>query len=406
MNSLNRSLPYLIVGALVLGCNAEHTTAPDALRAAFKKGDAADACRVSKDDRGKKKDGVALVCTIAVPDHLAAITSTGKSWIDEHSGTYYLADRSNAALLLVDVATHTWAGEITGFEGAGPNGVGPSSLVEGRKGELWVSDGNSMLRVVDLRSGTIIASVSTAIAACGDACDRTNEIAYDPSHKIVVVSNPSPAGIDGYLTFVSANPPYPVLGHLSLGPGTLEGQVWVPKLQRFLVPMQNPPGRGPFIAVVNPVTMESEAEHQYTCASGGGNNNLQLGPNNNLLTQLCGSPTILDVRTMEILNVISEVGTGDQDLYNPGDHRFYVFGTDRAPGGAGLQSLGVIDAKTGTWQQNVTLVRGAYMAAYMKTNEVLARVQVNAGIVANPATDDTACEVKGRGCIAVFAHVD
>jgi hypothetical protein len=391
----------LAVTALGLGCQPERATAPVAESSAKLSGKGGNPdCRTAARHRGKKHDPVALTCTIALPGD--PITSTGKSWVDDPSGTYYLADRSNAALFVIDIASHTVTGTIGGFEGAsGANGVGPSSITAGRRGQLWVSDGNSLVRLVDRRRGEIVASVSTAIAACGAECDRTNEIAYDPSHEIVLVSNPSPAGTDGYLSFISARAPYAVLGHLSLGEGTLEGQVWVPRLQRFLVPMQNPPGN-PFIAVVNPTTMQVESTREYDCAAipgainTGGNNNLQVGPKHHLLAQLCGLPVILDVRTGAVLNVVTEIGTGDQDWYNPGDKTFYVFG--QAPPGAGgaTQSLGVIDAKSGAWLQNVPLLRGAYPAAWTRTNELLARVTAGAG---------GACADPGQGCVAVFRHV-
>ncbi len=405
MTPAARITGLLVLATLGLSCSPDRVAAPDATLAA-KRHDQDDACRVTK-HRGKKKDPVELACTIELPGE--PITSTGKSWVDQHSGTYYLADRSNAGLFVIDIASHTVTGLIEGFEGDGPNGEGPNSFTEGRKGQLWVSDGNSLVRVVDQRRGEIIASVSTAIDECGAACDRTNEIASDPADDIVLVSNPSPVGIDGYLTFISAKS-YEVLGHLGLGEGTLEGHVWVPELHRFIVPMQNPPGVGPFHAVVDPKTMQVESIRQYDCAdipgsiNTGGNNNLQLGSHHHLLSQLCGVPVIIDVRTGEVLNVISEIGTGDQDWYNHGDDNFYVYGQAPPGSGAASQSLGLIDAKSGAWLQNVPSFRGAYPAAWIKTNEVLARVTVTAGMVADPSTDNTDCAVKGRGCVVVFAH--
>lgn len=412
MKSVARFIACCCITTLFFGCDIEKTSAPDPAIAFHRRGHEGDAvCRISRRDRGHRKDPVELICTIEVPGN--PLLSTGKSWVDQRTGTYYLADRSNAGLHVIDIERHKWVGLIPGFEGAdGANGVGPSSITEGRRRRLWVSDGNSMVRLVDQRRRRVVASVSTAIDECGDACDRTNEIAYDSRHDIVLVSNPSPDGTDGYLTFISGRYPYGILGHLSLGPGTLEGHIWVPQLNRFLVPMQNPPGRPPFIAVVNPKTREVEDEREYDCAAipgtfnTGGNNNLMLGLRNHLLAQICGVPIIMDVRTGDILNVVTEIGTGDQDWYNPGDQNFYVFGQAPPGAGAATQSLGVIDARRATWLQNVPLFRGAYPAAWARTNEIFARITVTAAMVADPTTDDTACEVKGRGCVVVFAHAD
>ena len=277
MKPVARVLPLLGLAALSLHCTADSVVAPTPAPSLNLSGrDGNPDCLIPAKDRGKKDDPVALICTIEIPGN--PITSAAKSWVDQVTGTYYLAHASNAGVEIIDIATHTWVGRVTGFAGAAgtgggtatSNGPGPSSMTEGLPGQLWVSDGNSMLRLVDPRSGAIVASVSTAIAACDGGtetthyCGRTNEIGYDPVHQIVVVSNPSPLALadphgplDGYLTFISALPPYPVLGHLSFGPGTVEGHIWAPPLNRFLLPMQNPPG-APFIAVINAETMQEE----------------------------------------------------------------------------------------------------------------------------------------------------
>jgi hypothetical protein len=138
-------------------------------------------------------------------------------------------------------------------------------------------------------------------------------------------------------------------------------------------------------------------------------NNLQLAPNNRLLGQVCGRPVIMDSRTGNVLKVIAEVGTGDQDWYNPGDGLFFVVGADAA---TGVTSIGVIDVATMTWKQNIPHVLGGGPSAFEENNHVFSRVQVNAAIVAAPATDNSLCNqagvkgrVAGRGCIAVFAHM-
>src|SRR5712691_4496551 len=88
------------------------------------------------DDRG-----VRLLKVIPVPGSKANVTN-GKlygfdiSWVDQVTQTYYLADRSNAAIDVVDAKTDTFIGQIPGgFKGvvvvagvvqngqSGPNGV-------------------------------------------------------------------------------------------------------------------------------------------------------------------------------------------------------------------------------------------------------------------------------------------
>jgi hypothetical protein len=119
-------------------------------------------------------------------------------------------------------------------------------------------------------------------------------------------------------------------------------------------------------------------------------------------------PIILNARTGHVYNVIAEVGGGDQVWYNRGDDRFYVTGRDNT-GARGLQSLGVIDAKTSNWLQNVTDVRGKNPSAFRENNHVFTLVQITQAMVDQPATDDSICAqfgYRGTGCIAIFGPED
>src|ERR1700745_1409384 len=89
-------------------------------------------------DRGEAKNdrAVRLLTTVPIPG-TTANTTGGKmyvfdiSWVDQASRTYYLADRSNAVVDIVDTQTNTLLFQLTGgFKGftgnngtSGPNGV-------------------------------------------------------------------------------------------------------------------------------------------------------------------------------------------------------------------------------------------------------------------------------------------
>jgi hypothetical protein len=76
----------------------------------------------------------------------------------------------------------------------------------------------------------------------------------------------------------------------------------------------------------------------------------------------------------------------------------------------GVQSLGVINAETSEWLQNVPDVRGKNAAAFSENNHIFTIVQITAAIAAGTAPDDSICftafNVKGTGCVAVFKHRD
>jgi len=88
----------------------------------------------------------------------------------------------------------------------------------------------------------------------------------------------------------------------------------------------------------------------------------------------CGFPIILtlDEKTtkIDVIEVIKQVGGGDEVWFSPGDGRFYVTLTDLTIS-AGVQSLVVINAQTSEWLQNVPDVRGKNPAALADNNHIL-----------------------------------
>jgi hypothetical protein len=88
------------------------------------------------------------------------------SWVDPDRAEYYLADRSNAGIDLIDTRNLTFKRTIPGFVGAiinkttgkinmgasGPNGVAS----HGRW--LYAGDGDSTLHVIDLNAPTASAA--------------------------------------------------------------------------------------------------------------------------------------------------------------------------------------------------------------------------------------------------------
>jgi len=72
-----------------------------------------------------------------------------------------------------------------------------------------------------------------------------------------------------------------------------------------------------------------------------------------------------------------------------------------------VDSLGVVDAQTGAWLQNVTDPGGRQAVALAENNHIFTPVRVIPAMVKDPSTDNTTCAqfgFKGTGCIAVFAH--
>src|SRR5437660_161650 len=94
---------------------------------------------------------------------------------------------------------------------------------------------------------------------------------------------------------------------------------------------------------------------------------LALGPNQHLLLG-CGDPTavqVMDARTGAVVATISQVSGADEVWYNPGDKHYYVAARNNPTGPV----LGIIDAMTDTWIQNVPTGVGAHSVAAHPIND-------------------------------------
>ncbi len=339
------------------------------------------------------------IATIEVPG--APLKAFDISWVDKNGKKYYLADRSNAGIDIFDARGNTFEGRIGGFVGftgdndtSGPNGV----VVIDNRHELWAGDGNSTVKVIDLHSGQIVDSINT------HGMKRADELAYDPRDRIVLVANDAeePPSVP-YVSFIDQRS-HQILGTLSFPDATdgIEQPVWDPGSGNFLqaVP-ETPTNPGGEIAVIDPSTMQRVDTFRIPLEATGGRkcnpHGLALGPGHDLLLGCSAGGAnaqsiIMDARNGNIVAVITQVGGSDQVWFNPGDDNYYLAARNN-PGGP---VLGVIDAVTRTWVQNVaTAPRAHSVAASRHNNEIF--------VPLDPLPADPACT---RGCIGVYAAED
>src|SRR6266571_626491 len=102
---------------------------------------------------------VELLCALTLPAGSQPIQNITKSWVD--GGRLYATELKNASVYIWDVVSHDYVGRVTGFVGATGNAAtsGPNSIVLSGDGHAWVSDGISAVRVVDLSSISIVATI-------------------------------------------------------------------------------------------------------------------------------------------------------------------------------------------------------------------------------------------------------
>ncbi len=406
-------------------------------------------CRESEHLDESRNTPVGLVGVIPIPGN--PIASADISWADPGTERYYFADRSNNGVDIVDAEDDVFVGRVSGFAGPLPsgggtattNGPGPNGVVVTPDRKLWAGDGNSLAGVADVDPNSanylkLLKEVSTAIPACDDGvhhyCGRADELDYDPVHKVILIANNAPLAlaaphgpIDPYATFIDAKG-LTATGHVSFpGAGGLEQPKWDREKQRFLitVPGNTDPKTGavtlpPAIQVINPVSMKSEATYSIDCAAVAGTvsvsiTGLAIGPFQHILVSACGFPIVLTLNssthTIHVISVSKQVGGGDEVWFNSGDDRFYVTGrlnNDTTQS----QQLGVIDAETGNFLQNVPQTgllalstRGKNPAAFPENNHIFDIQQISSSTTA--ATDDSVCArfgFKATGCIAIFEH--
>ena len=309
------------------------------------------------------------IALITVPG--ASLTSFDISVVDRSSQTYYLADRSNKAVDIFDASSNTFETRVAGFVGftgnndtSGPNGI----VVVHDRGEIWAGDGNSTVKVIDLRTDSIVKTVSTGGTA------RADEIAYDQKDKLILIAND--ADTPPFATLIDTQS-RAVVARIDFNDATagLEQPVWDPETQLFYMSVpQTIADTGGAVAVIDPRTHSRVGLFAVqNCEPAG----LALGPNQHLLLG-CGDPIavqVMDARTGAVVATISQVSGADEVWYNPGDKHYYVAARNNPTGPV----LGIIDAMTDTWIQNVPTGVGAHSVA------------------ANPINDEIFVPLRGMG---------
>jgi hypothetical protein len=153
--------------------------------------------------------GLKQVAGIAIPG--GPINSIGVMYVDQDTGLGYLADKDNKAVDIIDTRTDTFVGHITGFTGTTNSGAtsGPNGIISINGGaELWVSDGDSTIKVIEPKTGRITDTIATG------GSKRANAMAYDAKDHVVIVANPNDK--PAFLSLVSTAPGHRILAKIPI----------------------------------------------------------------------------------------------------------------------------------------------------------------------------------------------
>lgn len=258
------------------------------------------------------------------------------SWNDNATQRYYLADRTNNAIDMVDSATDTFLGFIGKghFTGARPCPgqpkemrlcAGPNGVITDDLGHVWGGDGDANIIEADARRpGTsIIRSIPTG------GKGRIDEFAYDPIDRILLAENDG--DFPPYITFVSVKDGK-ILGRYVYPKGQdgMEQPVWDRHTRLFY---QNVPGDHNRIDVFDPHKLPRPVKSIPVECTGGllglTLSGLTVGPQGRLMT-VCGSVggAAIDPITGNILKIVPEGGDADEVWYDPGSNNYYFSRND------------------------------------------------------------------------------
>jgi hypothetical protein len=388
-------------------------------------------------------------CLTAVQIPGAPLRSYDISWVNPHRAEYYLADRSNSAIDIIDTKHLTFkrflgkglftgvklnaAGTAVNNDISGPDGV----VTHGRW--LYAGDGDSTLKIFDLDGSGGLAQppISTggttrvdemALTADGEQLLTVNNAEEPPYANLFAANGDRNHSSVRMLSKITIDP--------VMFPGTpaIEQPTWDPTTKRFYVSVPilgKPGGCGTAtcdggLMVIDPTTVPSGAmvlgafnpatNTGVLQLSDCGPNGATVGPHDNLLlgcTQANNpanrSTLVINATTKNYAHVNRIVGS-DEVWFNKGDGRYYT-GSNRncAPSGCPAQAavLGVIDS-TSVLIETIPQSSGSHsVAADSKLNRIFVPQSAPVSVVG--AGGDTTAVGAGicgstNGCIAVYSH--
>lgn len=401
-------------------------------------------------------------CLTAVPIPGNPLRSFDISWVNPDRAEYYLADRSNSGIDIIDTQHNTFKRRLGGFVGVVLNSAGTAvnNNVSGPDGVTshgrWVyaGDGNSTLKVFDLDALPAFA-LKQNISTGGTT--RVDEMALTTDGKLLLAANNAEDPPFGTLFRANGDQPVSSVAILSrvmvsntitpAGFGlSLEQSAWDPKTERFYVSIpiiaNNPTGcnfgqlSGPItcdggLLVVNPATLHAGTNvigaFDPTTNTGVGPlnkcspNGATLGLHDNLLLGCTPQNNPSDRETLVINaktkneTLIEDITGSDEVWFNKGDFRYYTGssrdcgtpGTCPAPGFPGFGVLGVIDGTSVLIEKIPQSSNSHSVAADSMRNFIYVPQVAPVSIVGSGGDITTVGQgICGgsSGCVAVYKH--
>jgi hypothetical protein len=401
-------------------------------------------------------------CLTAVQIPGNPLRSFDISFVSLERGEYYLADRSNKGIDIIDTASNTFIRRLPGFVGVAivPGSITPSNPfgtvnnnLSGPDGVvshgrwLYAGDGNSTLKVFDLSAPTP-AALKQTIPTGGST--RVDEMAVTTDGRLLLAANN--AEDPPFVTLFMANGDDPVshtaiikritVSSAIIPPGhglSIEQPAWDPKTQRFYTSIptiaDNPTGcsidppvtcsggmmvldplhlpAGGVVGAFDPATNTGVVK-LHECGPNGAtvglHDNLLLGctPQNRPADD---TTLVINAKTKNFANIGNLTGS-DEVYFNAGDGRYYT-GSSRACGASagcpnGGAVLGVINAETNLLIEKIPQSSNSHSVAADARHNKIFVPQVAPVAVVGSGGDGTTVGAgicgSTNGCVAVYKH--
>jgi hypothetical protein len=385
------------------------------------------------------------------------------SWVDAKTSRYYLSDRANAAIDVIDTSSLTFVRQLGGFVGivynsghtavdnshSGPDGV----TSHGRW--LYAGDGNSTLKVFDLLAPTVSALKQSVFTG---GTTRVDEMALTADGKLLLAVNN--AEDPPYGTLFAANGDaatsnVKIITQVKIDPTIIppgfglgfEQSTWDPQTQRFYASLptiaNNPTGcnygqltsaitcSGGMV-VIDPTILSSPtavigafdaaANVGVLPLNNCGPNGITLGTHGNLMEGCTPGNFPPDTTTLVINGVtknyasVANITGSDEVWFNAGDNRYYL-GASKAikPASSPLGSgavLGIVNDSS-VLVKTIPQSSNSHSVAADEKRNVVFVPQVAFGVIGGdtnttagagtPTVGQLLCGTN-NGCIAVYHH--
>ncbi|WP_231937355.1 YncE family protein [Caballeronia udeis] len=311
-----------------------------------------------------------LVTNIAVPNSTTPAFSFDIGYADQ--GKYFLADRNNKAVDVVDTASNKLIAQMTGSfagNGATTSSSGPDGLV-GLPGTntLYVGDVNAV-KVMNTSTQTLTKTIP--ISTTGN---RTDEGCFDPDDHLIAMANP--ADSPPFLTFINTDT-QAVVSHLNFpGSAGLEACEYDAGTRSFLInndgTAANPDGELDVIPASSVTAGQPAVTKAFplgSCAPTG----LALGPNQDVMVGCdpgAGNPLITLILDRTNGSTLAKLPFGgvDQIAYDKTSNRYFLPARHWTANGVAAASgftpqMAVIDGTSRTIITQLAVGTGAHSVA-------------------------------------------